>query len=302
MVFCGQCGLQLAPGSTGCPRCGAVTEPDFSAEDPHLYDPTIVSSSFGVPPAADAQPPTVSATPPQQLVLRPDGLPPPYGAASPFEPTSAMPPRSISASDQRGYSGYPPQNGTIYPSQQGQYPGYMPQSEPGYAPLPPKRRGRGRNIVLLAILFVLLLLLGATAALVLKPSLLQGFLGNPTATPVSTQSALSPSDQARAVMIKYYNDINAQDYQGAYNLWGTAYQNQNPYSGFAAGYAHTRHDDLTINTLTPLSDGTVSVNITIDATEDTTSGIVHSIYNGTYIVGQEQGTWKLLSGTFHKVG
>lgn len=273
MVFCGQCGLQLAPGSTGCPRCGAITEPAFSVEDPHLYDPTIVSSSFGVPaapqpPLAGTQRPPIAATPPQpqQLVLRPDGNVPSYNAVSPYEPTSMM-----------------------------------PQSDIGYQPIPPKRRNRGGVIALLTILLVLLLLLGTIVTFVMNPGLLRGILGHPTATPIVTQTVLSPSDQARAVMRKYYSDINAQDYQGAYNLWGTDYQNQNSYSNFAAGYAHTRHDKLTINSLTPLANGTVSVAITIDATEDTTPGLVHSIYNGTYIVGQENGTWKLLSGTFHKV-
>jgi len=291
MVFCGQCGLQLAPGSTGCPRCGAVTEPDFSLEDPHLYDPTIVSSSFGVPqvpqpPVAGVQRPPVAATPPQpqQLVLRPDGNVPSYGASSPFEPTSMMPQSPVSASDRGGYSAYPPQ-----------------QSDADYQPNPPKRRSRGGVIVLLAILLVLLLLLGTMAAFVMNPGLLRGILGQPTATPIVTQTVLSPSDHARAVMQEYYNDINTQNYQKAYNLWGTDYQNQNPYSGFASGYVHTRHDKLTINSLTPLANGTVSVAITIDATEDTTSGLVHSIYNGTYIVGQENGAWKLLSGTFQKV-
>ena len=44
MLFCGQCGLQLAPGSTACPRCGTVTQPTLPPLDnPHSEDPTMQS-------------------------------------------------------------------------------------------------------------------------------------------------------------------------------------------------------------------------------------------------------------------
>ena len=309
MVFCGQCGLQLAPGSTACPRCGSVTEPDLSplVEEPHLYDPTIVTS-FGAPPTP--QPPPMSPTPPQQqkLVLRPDGV------ATPYEPTStiaAQPP--LSSPDRQNYA---PQSNYAYPAQPDSYPSFTPQSDAGYQPvpgqygdmgsmggMPPRRRGKGRVVALLAILFVLLLLLGAMVAVATQPDLLRRIIGNPTPapTPVVTQTVLSPSDHARALMQEYYRDINAQNYQAAYNLWGSNFQSKNSYNSFVAGYANTVHDDLTINSTTPLSDGTISMAITLKATENTASGTVYSTYQGTYIIGQENGTWKFLSGTFHKV-
>ena len=105
----------------------------------------------------------------------------------------------------------------------------------------------------------------------------------------------------RALMQEYYRDINAQNYQAAYNLWGSNFQSTNSYSSFAAGYANTLHDDLTINSITPLSDGTISMDVTLNATENTASGTVYSTYQGTYIIGQENGAWKFLSGNFHKV-
>lgn len=320
MTFCGQCGLQLAPGSTACPRCGSVTEPDLSpsVEEPNLYDPTIVTS-FGAP--HTPQPPPVSPTPPQQqkLVLRPDGTVPPYGTATPYDPTStiaAQPP--LSSPDRQSYL---PQSNNAYPAQPDSYPSFTPQSDAGYQPIPgqygamgtmsdmpplspqipPRRKGKGRVVALLAILLVLLLLLGAMVVVATQPSLLKRIIGNPTPTPVVTQTVLSPSDHARATIQEYYRAINARNYQAAYNLWGSNFQSTNSYNSFVAGYANTRHDELTITSTTPLSDGTISMDITLKATEDTASGIVSSTYQGTYIIGLENGAWKFLRGTFHKI-
>lgn len=315
MVFCGQCGLQLAPGSTTCPRCGSVTEPDLSIEDPHLNDPTILTSfpapQTPHPQVSEMQHPPVSPIPqqPQRLILRPDSNPG-YNASTPIEPTSAIPsPLPVSSPHQQGYNNYPPQSEGTYSTQPAPYAGYQSLADqPGMSePLPSRqRRGAGRIVALLSILIVLLLLLGTMAAVALNPGLLKGILGRnptPTPTPIVTPTVLSSSDHARAVMIEYYNDINAQNYQGAYNLWGNDFQSTHQFSDFEAGYAHTRHDDLTINSLTPVADGTVSVDITLKATEDATGGgTVVSTYHGVYIVGQENGSWKILSGNFQKVG
>jgi hypothetical protein len=46
MVFCGQCGYQLAPGDTICPRCGAKTDADLIEYDPGTYNPTEVSQAI----------------------------------------------------------------------------------------------------------------------------------------------------------------------------------------------------------------------------------------------------------------
>lgn len=308
MVFCGQCGLQLAPGSTTCPRCGSVTEPDLSIEDPHLYDPTILTSfpapQTPHPPVSEVQRPPVSPMPqqPPRLVLRPDSNPG-YNAPTPSDPTSTM---SSPPPHQQAYNSYPPQSGGTYPTQPAPYAGYqsLPEQFGVEEPLPPRRRSGGRIAVLLSILIVLLLLLGIMAAVALNPGLLKSILGrSPTPTPIVSPTALSASDHARAVMNEYYNDINTQNYQGAYNLWSNDFQSTHKLSDFEAGYAHTRHDDLTINSLTPLADGTISTDITIKATEDAASGgTVVSVYHGIYIVGQENGVWKILSGNFQKVG
>jgi hypothetical protein len=47
MVFCGQCGYQLGPADTTCPRCGAQAEADLSNEQPGMYHPTEASQAIG---------------------------------------------------------------------------------------------------------------------------------------------------------------------------------------------------------------------------------------------------------------
>jgi len=121
----------------------------------------------------------------------------------------------------------------------------------------------------------------------------------PTPTPSPTP-APSPAQQAQAVVQQYYADINNHDYQAAYNLWGASYQNANPESSFANGYTNTIHDAITFGTITPLADGTVQVQLTIQATENTSYGTATSVFQGYYIVGQENGTWKLLSSNIRK--
>jgi serine/threonine protein kinase len=111
----------------------------------------------------------------------------------------------------------------------------------------------------------------------------------------------SPVDQAQAMVQQYYSYINQQDYQDAYNLWGADYQSTHSYSQFASGFANTRRDDLTINSSTQLDDGTVKVVITLYATEDSTTGPVTKTFQGYYIVGIENGAWKLLRASLHQI-
>ena len=128
------------------------------------------------------------------------------------------------------------------------------------------------------------------------PTALQ--LQAPTATSTPT-----PSQQATVVVQHYYDYINNRDYQAAYRLLGSQFQSSQPYDQFASGYAHTEHDNLTTGTVTALSDGTFNVPAIIVATEDNVPGpgTHQSTYQGYYIVGQENGTLKILSANFSKV-
>ncbi len=101
----------------------------------------------------------------------------------------------------------------------------------------------------------------------------------------------------------YYDDINNRDYQAAYSLLGSQFQSSHPYTQFSSGYANTEHDSLTAGTVAALSDGTFNVPAIVVATEDNVPGpgTHQSTYQGYYIVGQENGTFKILSANFSKV-
>lgn len=328
MIFCGQCGLQLAPGSSICPRCGAANQPAIlsaGSDQPNVMasdDPTVASDARASSntPLFDGDYPTVISGPsafplspipnyqPQKLVLRPDG-----DGGDVDAPTSMYGAHGVHAA-QPPISPLPavnPQEGTPYP-----YAQYNAgsQSNPGQnwgigspaSQQPPKRGGRGRIVLLLSILFVLLLVLGGMIVYVTQPDLVKGLFGNnsptPTATAIATTPSPSPTEQARKLVRQYFDDINNKDYQSAYNLWGSAYHSQQTEADFAAGYANTLKDVVTFGQIVTLSDGTVKVPVTLKATEQTSSGQVVSTYEGHYIVGQENGTLKLLSGTLTKKG
>lgn len=325
MIFCGQCGLQLAPNNTICPRCGAVTDRDVVfTEDPHPNDPTAA-----LPPKSPPRPaqPKVQRpgpfTPAQQqpLILRPDGT---IGEQVANEPTSLMDapaygsrtPVTPSVPDRTSYPGFVPRGGADYlpPTRPTSYPGITPQSNIGYQPLPggyiptlpaqppaPVRRGRSRVVSLLVILFGLLVILSAMAVFVLQRNGISGATSTPTSTATPT-----PSQRAQTLVQKYYDDINKKDYRTSYGLLGAAFQQAQPYDQYSQGYAHTQRDDISFVSVTPQANGTVQVVITIRATEDdpSGSGTVVSNYQATYIVGPDNGSdgpWKILSGTSRRL-
>lgn len=125
MIFCGQCGLQLAPGSTRCPRCGAAVEETVAGStggELHTDDATIATPSL----LAQNQPPSQpQASGPKPLILRPGSSTPgnnnDYGTHMPYDATSMMESTSQTQSPPMGnsYPGYPPQSGAGYPPQSG---------------------------------------------------------------------------------------------------------------------------------------------------------------------------------------
>ncbi len=119
----------------------------------------------------------------------------------------------------------------------------------------------------------------------------------PTPQPTPTPSP-SPALLAQVTIQHYYDDVNKADYQDAYQLWGTNYQLAHPYNQFAAGYANTQHVDIVFHTITAQADGSQLVAMTIYATDKTASGNKLSAFQGSYIVGKENGVWKLLNYHF----
>ncbi len=115
-----------------------------------------------------------------------------------------------------------------------------------------------------------------------------------TFSPLATPSAQN-QDSAEAVVQHYYQAINASDYSTAYQLWGTEYQGSHPYAQFTKGFRTTKHDDITTTTVTQLSATVYTLGVVLKTTEEGTGGTATTTYSGSYVVGQEQGVWKLFT-------
>ncbi len=113
-----------------------------------------------------------------------------------------------------------------------------------------------------------------------------------------TGSSNDRVQQAVATVNQYYADINAKDYQDAYNLWGTAYQQSTSYQQFVAGFAQTQSVSITLLPgIKVLREGSVEVPLTIHSVDVTNSGTVTHTYQGYYIVGTEGNSWQLFSAS-----
>ncbi len=190
MVFCGQCGYQLSPGNTVCPRCGTPVDPDMdlTIDNPEPDNPTIASGLIHAPTQAQPgvqRPVTRSSgnqfTPGQQepLILGPDGntYDPNTGLANvPTSmmgaPTYGIPNQASPANPNVGsYPGYEQQNIGNYPQPMGSYPDYMSPPGTSYSQRDEQyeamraeiaaRNRTGRIVGLLLILLGLLLIIGA---------------------------------------------------------------------------------------------------------------------------------------------
>jgi serine/threonine-protein kinase len=116
----------------------------------------------------------------------------------------------------------------------------------------------------------------------------------PVAAPPTSSD---PLQAAPAVVQQFHSDINARNYPDAYSQWGTDFHGTTEYCSFVEGYSRTRSDTVHIDNTTQLSNGTVQVVATVNATEETGSGTTMSVYHETYIAGQEYATWRIISGT-----
>ena len=135
MIFCGQCGLQLAAGTTRCQRCGAtVEETNTQASDIHADDATIASHSLTVGnPTGLSQP-----SPQQPLILGPRTNSNDYGSQLAYDATSRMDAPNFGTQMHQNPntgstygSNYPQQSGNAYPGQ-GSYPDFANRSPGTY--------------------------------------------------------------------------------------------------------------------------------------------------------------------------
>ena len=106
----------------------------------------------------------------------------------------------------------------------------------------------------------------------------------------------TPEVQAKAVVTEFYSDINNWNYQAAYNLL-----NGGNYCNFVNGYAHTLHDDISFGNITRNPDGTVTVELTIQASEKLPWETATTTYQGYETVEQLNGSWKIRGGYLPKV-
>jgi hypothetical protein len=182
MFFCGQCGFQVAPGMTRCPRCGAAVDTTDAgpAGELHSDDPTVASSSLS-PSQTDIR----TQGDQSRLVLQPESRDD-YGAPTVFGSATRM--------DTPAYPAYgTPPGGQNYPTmggQQGIYAGYAPggqpyqQNYPGQAQYDRAASNRGRTTGLVLILIGLLMILSAVALYILQHNSAIG------STAVTTSQAL----------------------------------------------------------------------------------------------------------------
>lgn len=193
MVFCGQCGFQLAPGTTQCPRCGTkVEEPVMEPGDLTAPDaPTIASQSvLGRSPVQPTPQPLTGETTqggsqtsnndPQKLVLPPVSNQNTYGIENESTRTAYARPSRVNTP---GYNTQNPTTGTPYPQSGGDYPtrnaypdygtqagyqGYNTQVRGNYQEPVASSSSRGRVVGLVLILLGLLFILGAVILFMLQ--------------------------------------------------------------------------------------------------------------------------------------
>ncbi len=336
MAFCGNCGLQLPPHASECPRCGMATDSRLAMDESHPYDPTIA-----VLPTPGSQLPTIQATPTPPASTQPTYISQPGatipGSGQTEAPTyiTPLPPVTPQISNQPSYSsnpGYPPPSnrgasyeppaisGANYQARGISSPGYPPPPpggvvyqpiEPAYAPAPRQHR----SVIIALILFFIALLFvgGALGVLVAKREGIIFGATTPTPVPTSTQvvtttqtvtstptpgstptpTSVPITQQAQTLLKNYYSDINNKDYQDAYAMLGSQLQAQQSYSNYASGFSNTQQDTITITNTSQQADGSVRLDVTLNAAM--TDGSTQT-YTGYYIIGTENGSLKILQG------
>jgi len=240
----------------------AITSPDYSQETIARDAPTVFEPQ-----------PTILPPPPQ-------GSQPSAGRSINFATTSATDRPRI-------------ENEPLTPG------AYIAPVTPYPPPEPTTQRGPRPWLLIAAALVIIVLVFGGVffGLHLGGPSM----PAQPTTTQVLPTPTTSSAQLAQSVVQQYYSDINNKDYQSAYNLWGPALKKTQSESSFASGYKNTVQDNVTINNVLTLTNGSVRVNITLHSTDQTPSGPPNpSTYQGYWIVGQENGAWKLLSSNISR--
>ncbi len=117
----------------------------------------------------------------------------------------------------------------------------------------------------------------------------------PPRTPSPTPVVLTP-DTASALINQFYIDINNQQYDAAYDLLSTEYQQTQSRQNFKNGFSTTVQDTLNIQDTQMQPDGTIRVDLTLQAIDNKNGTDVTTNYTGYYIVELENGQLRIKSG------
>ena len=125
-------------------------------------------------------------------------------------------------------------------------------------------------------------------------------VGTPPVAPVTSTATPSPvavtQAVARTTVTAYFDAINRHDYPGAYRLLGADLQGGQSLDQFAAGFATTAHDAVTIVGVAP-EGGDLAVSMVLIATQ--TDGSVRS-FSGRYLIGVESGSIVVVGADVHE--
>jgi serine/threonine protein kinase len=183
------------------------------------------------------------------------------------------------------------------------------QTPDGYAVSRPRH---GSGWMIWTLIVCCLLLLALSVGVIVAPNLINllHLSASPKPTlspaPVTATPAVTPTEtpeqMAQGLIQQYYNDINGQDFQAAYQLWSADYRSTHSLQDFEQGFASTTHDDLAFGTATTQSNGNVIVPLTVYATDQSNNGTTVSAYRGNYTVGNDGGVLRLLRANLQPVG
>lgn len=135
------------------------------------------------------------------------------------------------------------------------------------------------------VLVALALIAGGTALLLLRQQ-----PGQPALTPAT----------ATALVQNFYSDVNARNYSDAYALLSNDWHHQQSLTDFSNGYQNTLNDTLKIESTQTLADGTIQINVQIQAVERQADGSNRTAaYAGFYVIGKEGGNLRILRGTLN---
>lgn len=299
-LYCGACGALVGSQDRICRRCGAPVEPaqGLVVSDPSLSD---LPTMRGTPAPQGYQPPSYAGIPAGPGPGYPAQQSPAWGAAY-----NDMPP-GVAPADPPTFTAGGARRGAL-----GQQTPYYAPSGPGG---PPHQRGSRWPLTLALALVALALILGGSLFLLLRssggtaqnggttPTTASGTQTPGTSTPVTptpaspspTQVTLTPGS-AEALIQQFYSDINNKQYDAAYDLLSTEYQQTQSRQKFIDGFSTTVQDTINIQDTQTQPDGTIRVDVTLQAVDNKNGTDVTTNYTGYYIVELENGQLRIKSG------